>query len=268
MMLGVGALLPASFRGRKTLSPSALYLAGEQGFWLDPSDLSTQFQDSAGTTPVTAAGQPVGKILDKSGRGNHFVQSVTTSRPVLQQDANGLWYWLLDGIDDGLASAATVNFTGTDKVAVIAGVLKASDAAAGDILEIGTSVSSVQACFALFGPGSATPNFSFGSRGTAAVVFAPRTGFAAPVSAVLLGQGDISGPSSSLSVNGGGGTPVVTTQGTGNYGNLTAYFGRRAGTTLPFNGRVYGLCVVGAPKSSTQLLATARWMGIKTGVGF
>lgn len=44
----------------------ALFAAGEQGVWYAPSDLSTMFQDSAGTTPVTADGQPVGLILDKS----------------------------------------------------------------------------------------------------------------------------------------------------------------------------------------------------------
>src|SRR5574343_719838 len=44
----------------------ALFAAGEQGAWYDPSDFSTMFQDSAGTTPVTAVEHPVGKILDKS----------------------------------------------------------------------------------------------------------------------------------------------------------------------------------------------------------
>jgi hypothetical protein len=44
----------------------ALFASGEQGAWFDPSDFSTMFQDSAGTTPVTAVGQPVGLILDKS----------------------------------------------------------------------------------------------------------------------------------------------------------------------------------------------------------
>ncbi len=46
--------------------PSDLFASGEQGAWYDPSDFSTMFQDSAGTTPVTAVGQPVGLILDKS----------------------------------------------------------------------------------------------------------------------------------------------------------------------------------------------------------
>jgi hypothetical protein len=46
-------------------SPASLFAAGEQGAWYDPSDFSSMFQDSAGTTPVTAVEQPVGLILDK-----------------------------------------------------------------------------------------------------------------------------------------------------------------------------------------------------------
>ena len=47
-------------------SPASLFAQGEQGAWYDPSDFSTLFQDSAGTVPVTAVGQPVGLMLDKS----------------------------------------------------------------------------------------------------------------------------------------------------------------------------------------------------------
>lgn len=43
-----------------------LFANGEQGFFYDPNDLTTMFQDSAGTIPVTAVGQPVGLVLDKS----------------------------------------------------------------------------------------------------------------------------------------------------------------------------------------------------------
>ena len=38
----------------------------DNGAWFDPSDLSTLYQDAAGTVPVTAVGQPVGLVLDKS----------------------------------------------------------------------------------------------------------------------------------------------------------------------------------------------------------
>ena len=50
------------------------------------------FQDSAGTTPVTALGQSVGRILDKSGKGNHAIQATSASRPTLQARANLLTY--------------------------------------------------------------------------------------------------------------------------------------------------------------------------------
>lgn len=43
-----------------------LFANNEQGFYYDPNDLSTMYQDAAGTTPVTAVGQPVGLMLDKS----------------------------------------------------------------------------------------------------------------------------------------------------------------------------------------------------------
>ena len=58
---------------------------GDQGFFYDPSDLSTMFQDAAGTIPVTAAGQPIGLIRDKSGRNNHAYQTTSSRRPIFEQ---------------------------------------------------------------------------------------------------------------------------------------------------------------------------------------
>jgi hypothetical protein len=103
-------------------SPLALFAAGEKGAWYDPSDFSTMFQDSAGTTPVTATGQPVGLIRDKSGRGSHASQATAASRPTLQQDASGFYYLSFDGVDDGLVTAANVDFSATSKITVAAGV--------------------------------------------------------------------------------------------------------------------------------------------------
>jgi hypothetical protein len=52
------------------VGPIALFSNGEQGAWYDPSDLTTLFDDSAGTTPVSAPGNGadvwVGLMLDKS----------------------------------------------------------------------------------------------------------------------------------------------------------------------------------------------------------
>lgn len=85
-------------------SPASLFSAGEQGAWYDPSDLSTLFQDAAGTTPVTTTGQSVRKILDKSGNGNHATAPSDAARPVLQIDGNGKYYLYFDGVDDCLTT--------------------------------------------------------------------------------------------------------------------------------------------------------------------
>ena len=61
--IGLGSI--AGF-GISPFDPSQLFAGGEQGGWYDPSDLSTLYQDAAGTTPVTAVEQPVGLVLDKS----------------------------------------------------------------------------------------------------------------------------------------------------------------------------------------------------------
>ena len=88
-----------------------LFANGEQGFWYDPNDLSTMYQDAAGTIPVTAAGQPVGLIKDKSGRGNHAMQTVSAARPILQRNATtGAYYLAFDGTDDFLQTSVSLPF--------------------------------------------------------------------------------------------------------------------------------------------------------------
>lgn len=87
--------------GLNVFNPLTLFTGGKQGVFLDPSDLTTLFQDSAGTVPVTVNGDPVGKVLDKSGNGNHATQTISASRPTYRTD--GILHWLaFDGVDDYL----------------------------------------------------------------------------------------------------------------------------------------------------------------------
>lgn len=62
-------------------TPAQLFGPSDVGLWYDFSDTQAMRQDSAGTTAVTTLGQPVGFVADKSGRGNHAIQSTPTSRP-------------------------------------------------------------------------------------------------------------------------------------------------------------------------------------------
>ena len=101
-------------------SPASLFAGGTEGAWYDPSDISTLFQDSAGTTPVTASGQPVGKMLDKSGNGNHATQATSSKRPTYTE-GGGLSWLAFDGVDDAMEiQNAAFSFTGDQSVWVAA----------------------------------------------------------------------------------------------------------------------------------------------------
>lgn len=111
-------------RGRPWVSwlPTNLFAASEQGVYFDPSDITTLFQDAAGTIPVTDAGQPVGRMVDKSGRNNHATQSTSGKRPTWQLDPYGYGYLAFDGVDDFMATSA-INLTGTARVTASVGLL-------------------------------------------------------------------------------------------------------------------------------------------------
>lgn len=81
-------------------APVELFASGEAGGWYDPSDLSTVWQDDAGTVSG-AVDSPVGRLDDKSGNGNSVTQVTSGARPILRSD--GSLYWLeSDGVDDHL----------------------------------------------------------------------------------------------------------------------------------------------------------------------
>lgn len=434
-------------------NPATLFGGGAQGAWYDPSDLSTLFQDAAGTVPVASIGDPVGRISDKSGNGNHATQSTAASRPLLQQTA-GLYHLTFDGANDSLStaasipfatvtsdgqarrnllnyptqfdaapangwlvlnntsvsanataapdgtteadkyvsapaatgsvaqeifqgvavtaaehtfsvyakaagfsflqfnnsqiaafanfdlstgtvgttgggvsasiqdvgngwyrcvgafpafSAATVNFRcsivpastsprrttmtgdgtsgiflwgaqleigstatafqniGTDKLTVWSGLLKSSDAAQGVVAELSADISSNNGAFLLSAPNSAAANYNWSSKGTTQVDNTVTT-YAAPHTAVLTGIANIGAPSNILRVNGVQAGSVVTTQGTRSFESYALNIGRRNNSSLPFNGRLYGLIVFGAAASDWQIAAAERWMAQRTGI--
>lgn len=68
------------------------------GAYWDASDASTMWQDSAGTIPVTGAGQPVGKWVPKAGDSSlYFRQTTDSKRPMF--DGSKI---VFDGTDDYL----------------------------------------------------------------------------------------------------------------------------------------------------------------------
>jgi hypothetical protein len=407
------AVAPAAF------TPATLFGTSDQGVWYDPSDFSTLFQDSAGTTPVTALEQPVGLMLDKSGRGNHATQPTATSRPVVSARVNlltkteeltnaawtkesgttvsstlvaapdgsltaftvtgdglsgvfqapagsaslgqttravylrvasgaatvgikdpvntqgittcnltttwqqftltettpptggfaaGIWifniprtgievawpdlrvandgvnlppyqrvntatdydsvgfpvYLRADGVDDGMVTNS-INFTATDKMTAVVGVRKLSDATTMAIAETSNDPAANDGTFSIYYSGISTVGgYGCSSKGTITAI-APITGlYPSPITNVLTGIGNISGDSAILRVNAIQAAISTTDQGTGNYGNYPLYLFRRGGTTLPFNGRFYGMTIVNKLLSTTELAQLETYTNGKT----
>ena len=124
---------------RDNLMPYLFGVSG-QGILFDASRMATLFQDSAGSTPVTAAGQPVGRVLDLSGRGNHLLQAVSAARPTLIVDGGGKQCLSLDGVDDWL-SAASVSWGGSDEVTIVSAVQVTPTAVQSAIVQGGGTLS-------------------------------------------------------------------------------------------------------------------------------
>jgi len=444
----------------RAFSPLSLFAGGAPGAWYDPSDLTTLFQDSAGTTPVTAVEQPVGRMLDKSGNNNHAFQATSASRPVLSARYNlltkteqfddavwvkgdatvtanattapdgtstadslvetattgihqagqqltaaagaytasiyakknqrsrivvvnqsktvvpahgayavfnldtgvidvaatlfgtaytnasatitdvgdgwfrcsvtgttslttvaisanidsatsgalsqiytgngtsGLFIWgasllpsnqstlpyqrvntatdyattgflpflRFDGVDDSL-STNSISFTSTDKMSVFAGVRKLSDAAVGQLVELGANVSVNSGTFSM--PNSdGGPTWVAAVKGLGTVTSATATGITAPITTVNTSLMDLSLATGDvrLRINGTQAAASTTDTGGGNFSNYPLFIGRRNNASLPFNGQLYSMIIVGKAVTAGELSSTETYVATKTGV--
>lgn len=262
----VSALVGMTITNSDTLF-SPLYAAAERGGWWDPSDFSKMYQTEDTSTPVTATGQSVGRIEDKSGNGNHLVQATSTKRPTLQQDGNGKYYLSFDGTDDFLATASAATLTGTDEMSVFAAIRKASDAAIGTVIETSANRDSNNGTLYLIGPASAAAqSMGLATRGTSNGGFTyTNAAVAAAVTFNYIGLIDISVPSQEGRVNGSSVGTSGSALGGGNFTSQTIYVGARAGTSRFFNGRIYQLALRNKLTSGAALTDADTFLNGKSG---
>lgn len=256
-----------SLRGQlnnSVYSPNKLFASSEQGVWYDPSDITTLFQDSAGTTPVTAAGQPVGKMLDKSGSGFHATQATAGQRPTYQVDSTGHPYLSFDGVDDGMVTGTIT--PSIDKAQVFVG-LRANSNTVGEIIDFAS-------VFGMDINGSAATNGTSGATGGGGnrsyfvnVTF--------PVPNTLVLAFDRAGTTAlteipTVLVNGV--IPTGLTRGQegvtaiGNFPAGALNIGKRNTGLSPLNGRIYSMIIrFGANLTAGQITSTESWVNGKTG---
>tara|TARA_R110000787_G_scaffold8584_1_gene29016 strand:+ start:516 stop:1328 length:813 start_codon:yes stop_codon:yes gene_type:complete len=245
----------------------ALFASGEQGAIYDPSVLSSLWQDTAGTTPVTTAGDLVARMDDLSGNGNHLTQATVGQQPTYE--TNGTLHWLeFLGIDEVLTSTASVNLTGSDEISVFAGMRKVTEAATAAVVELSANTDLNAGTFALFAPSSGGTNkYRWTSRGTnTSFVNITSTAFNAPITNVVTSQGKISTDLCTIRIDGVQVGSSATDQGTGNFVLNKLSVGGRENGSLAADILFYGMVVRGALTTGADLTNAESVMAAKTGV--
>lgn len=246
-------------------NPTTLFSSGQKGAWFDASDISTLFQDAAGTTPVTALGQPVGRWLDKSGNNNHATQSNASLRPTWQIDNEGNYNITFTKTGQQLVTPS-IDFTATAQLMVCCGLNVVDSSSAGVAAVLGTDINSVNGSF-LIGAPSAVADHSLYLRGTTTIRAAINN--VVDGDDIVTGIFDISQATKELELiprlnyvqlTGSQITWTGTDAGTGNFGNLPLFIGSNSGVTTPYGGKIYQLIVRGAAPTGNQVYATENFV--------
>lgn len=244
--------------------------AGTILFSINGTRLTRYIQmSSAGLFFAAAGAATVGYIVHslKLVPGYHRTQATGTSQRKYKTD--GTLHWsLYDGTDDS-DSTPTINW-GTDKAAICAGLTKSSDAAIGVFFEFSPTANTNDGSFKALAPsGVALATLEGSARGTAVNAVAQSaiiSGLAAPITAVATTLHDIAVDLTRLRINGGAWTDAVGDKGSGNFGNYALYFGRRGGTSFPFNGREYRTVMRNRLWSASEQSRLEAFIAAKSGV--
>ncbi len=119
-------------------TPANLFTTGD-GFWYDFKPLTLLKQDSAGTTPVTAANDPVGLVLDQSGDARNALQATSTARPLVKSSGSN-YYVQFDKVDDRLlVTVPPGGWTGTMIHSTVAGTISYAATLPAGSFAIGTN---------------------------------------------------------------------------------------------------------------------------------
>jgi hypothetical protein len=244
---GLWPIRVGAFGTNATMSISSIF-SGAPGFWLDAGDLSTLYQEAAGTTPVAAHTDPVGLWVDKSGNGNDFSQATSTKRPLY--DTSIFPALKFDNVDDFLTKAS-LDMSGTHVQTLVVGYYYPANDATNILHEQAAGAGRVY--LATKDSPASIQNTSVGltlSISTSTAGCAEHTLPATVVFRATLDSTDGADRTTKIRVwlNGESITPTyagVVDPGTGDFVVGNAYIGARAGTSLFSNAYIGFLAAVG-----------------------
>ena len=103
-------------------------------------------------------------------------------------------------------------------------------------------------------------------RGSGTATTATASSLTAPITTVntLLGDLSLSTGDAKLRINGQLQATSSTDTGGGNFGSYPLYLGARGGSSLWFNGRDYGIIVLGRTATATEIASTEAWLNART----
>jgi hypothetical protein len=178
-------------------------------------------------------------------------------------------YLAFDGSDDSLATGS-INFSGTDKMTVVAGLVQ-NTTSTQIIAELSANASSTAGTFALYFENTGT--FNIMRAGTVTGLnFYQSTVQPRQQRLTVAGSVDLAGTTADteipdLRVTG---TPAkgsaggVQNTGTGNFGTYPIFIGRRNSASFSLNGRIHQLIIRGA--ASTDIAQAESFVAARTGV--
>lgn len=218
--------------------------------WYDPTDRATLFQDTAQSVPVTADGDPVACIRDKSGKGHHALQADPAARPVFRDDGTARW---IDFSATGAwMSCPALDLSATSALTVALRLARAASTGVGMAFEFGAETKPGNpGSFGLVAPHQslAAPFAMLLSGASGAAIVKVGTNMA-PETAVISARLDRTATSSAGAIdlrrNKSGAdqsTVANMTNFGGSFGTHPLFLGRRAGATLPFNGGFFGFTI-------------------------
>lgn len=168
---------------------------------------------------------------------------------------NGTNSWMKTG---------NIDFTGTDKMTVVAGV-RPTTTGPKFIYELSNDSQGNNGAFAMTSTNIDGTKYVIYSRGTIGKEL-PGTSFPPPQTCIATGITDISGKRIIFRVNGNLNATASMDQGTGNYGNYPLFIGARNGNQYLFNGNLHSLIIRGAATDAAHITHAERLVAYKTGV--
>ena len=264
----IGPAIRSAFEGgfAPSLLSQAMAIVRKYGGALyDPSNMASLFQDSAGTIPVTAPGQPVGLMLDLSGNGHHVSQITTTARP-LYQIIDGFPCVVGDGVDDFLRTPVQIPAGPDRSTTLMVGARLLSETADFRFLAGAGNGSPARGVGIQRATVAANTSIGYSNYGTA--VYATHGGSQPTnITFVFALRNLPDTPLSEFFVNGTAVASRVTTQGTNANGPMTVgLFSNYSGGAFISNSAIFAAAYLPVAATPAEQLVLTRFIASRSGV--